>query len=84
LSFTTTERSTSSSSLSPIIPPYGAGELSSSSVLDLLAGLTVLALMAESQPERRPEGGWFDFLGFLGKGGGLWIQKKTLVQTLDA
>lgn len=46
------------------MPPYRISE-SSPSWLDLLAGAIDLALIAESQPEQRPEGGWFDFLGFL-------------------
>jgi hypothetical protein len=62
-----TDRSTSSSSSSQTMPPNCTSE-SSSSVLDLLAGAIGFALIAESQPERRPEGGWSDFLIFLAKG----------------
>jgi hypothetical protein len=71
-----TDRSTSSSSSSPTMPPYRTSE-SSSSVFDLLAGANDFALIAESQPERRPEGGWFDFLGFLAGGLGLSLQEKN-------
>jgi hypothetical protein len=52
-------------------------------VLNLLGGAIDLALIAESQPERRPEGGWFDFLGFLARERGLRIQQKKLVRTID-
>ena len=44
------------------MPPYHASE-SLPSWLDSLSGANNLALI-ESQPEQRPEGGWFDFLGF--------------------
>jgi hypothetical protein len=64
LSITTTDRSTSSSSSLPTMPPYWTSE-SSSSVFDLLAGAMNFCLIAESQPQQRPEGGWFDFLCFL-------------------
>jgi hypothetical protein len=56
------------------MPPYFSAELSSSA-FDLFAGVIVLALTAESQPERKPEGGWYDFLTFLGKGDGLESRK---------